>query len=64
VNCLKGYMTQDRRNSNLEEAIEANLKRVYEDVANQDVPDRFKDLLNKLRESEQTEKTEPENNDG
>ncbi|WP_292284845.1 NepR family anti-sigma factor [Marivita sp.] len=57
-------MTQDRRNSNLEEAIEANLKRVYEDVANQDVPDRFKDLLNKLRESEQTEKTEPENNDG
>lgn len=57
-------MTQDRRNSNLEEAIEANLKRVYEDVANQDVPDRFKDLLNKLRESEQTDQTESENNDG
>ncbi len=57
-------MTQDRRNSNLEEAIEANLKRVYEDVANQDVPDRFKDLLNKLRESEQTDQTESDNNDG
>jgi hypothetical protein len=57
-------MTQDRRNSNLEEAIEANLKRVYEDVANQDVPDRFKDLLNKLRESEQADQTESENNDG
>lgn len=58
-----GYMTQDRRNSNLEEAIEANLKRVYDDVANQDVPDRFKDLLNKLRESEQADQTESDNND-
>ncbi len=40
--------------SNLEQAIESNLKKVYEDIANQDVPDRFTQLLNQLREADKS----------
>lgn len=47
-------MKQDRKLSSLEQAIEANLKRVYDDVANQEVPDRFTQLLNQLREAEKS----------
>jgi hypothetical protein len=45
-------MKQDRKLTSLEHEIEANLKRVYDDVANQEVPDRFTQLLNQLREAE------------
>jgi hypothetical protein len=47
-------MKQDRKMSNLEQAIESNLKKVYEDIANQDVPDRFTQLLNQLREADKS----------
>lgn len=47
-------MKQDRKISSLEQEIEANLKRVYEDVAKQDVPDRFTELLNQLREADKS----------
>lgn len=49
---LKGYMKQDRKISSLEQEIEANLKRVYDDVAKQEVPDRFTQLLEQLRKAD------------
>ena len=51
---LKGYMKQDRKLSSLEQEIEANLKRVYEDVAKQEVPDRFTQLLEQLRKADRS----------
>ncbi|MDP4993114.1 MAG: NepR family anti-sigma factor [Marivita lacus] len=60
-NDLKGYMKQDRKLSSLEQEIEANLKRVYEDVAGQEVPDRFTQLLEQLREAD---KPSPEASNG
>lgn len=47
-------MKQDRKLSSLEQEIEANLKRVYDDVANQDVPDRFTQLLEQLRQADKS----------
>ncbi|WP_292292207.1 NepR family anti-sigma factor [Marivita sp.] len=55
-------MKQDRKITSLEQAIEANLKRVYDDVAGQEVPDRFTELLEKLREAEK--KSSSETQDG
>lgn len=34
---------------NNDDQINANLKRVYDDMLSQDVPDRFKDLLEQLK---------------
>ncbi|MEI2688089.1 MAG: NepR family anti-sigma factor [Cypionkella sp.] len=42
-------MAENDPKANLREQINENLKRVYEDVVNQEVPDRFKELLDKLR---------------
>jgi hypothetical protein len=53
-------MKQERKITSLERAIDENLKRVYDDVASQDVPDRFTELLNQLREAEKSS-TEREN---
>ncbi|MFU8862646.1 MAG: NepR family anti-sigma factor [Rhodobacterales bacterium] len=36
----------------LKKQIDENLKRVYQDVLQEDVPDRFKDLLERLRAQE------------
>ncbi len=47
-------MKQDRKPSSLEQEIETNLKRVYEDVASQEVPDRFTQLLEQLREADKS----------
>lgn len=47
-------MKQDRKLSSLEQEIEANLKRVYDDVANQGVPDRFTQLLEQLRQADKS----------
>lgn len=54
-------MKQDRKPSSLEQEIETNLKRVYEDVASQEVPDRFTQLLEQLREAD---KPSPEASNG
>lgn len=37
---------------NLQDQIEKNLKKVFDDIAQEEVPDRFKDLLAQLRASE------------
>ena len=48
--------------SKLEQQIDENLRRVYADVAQEPLPDRFTQLLNQLREKEQAT-TEPTSED-
>lgn len=42
-------MTKKTEKPNGAESIDENLRRVYEQVLNEDVPDRFKDLLDRLK---------------
>ena len=42
-------MARDKDQSSEDDVINANLKRVYDDILQQDVPDRFKDLLSQLK---------------
>lgn len=46
-------MAADPTKSPLGKQIEENLKRVYEDLLKEQVPDRFKDLLAQLKEKDQ-----------
>ena len=41
---------EDRRRAAVEKQIDENLKRVYEQDVTDDVPDRFMELLQKLKE--------------
>ncbi|SDX87467.1 NepR family anti-sigma factor [Citreimonas salinaria] len=45
-------MTQQNSSSRLQSQIDRNLKRAYDDVLNEDVPDRFHELLARLRNSD------------
>lgn len=45
-------MAQEHSKSNLERQIEENLRRVYQKTVEEDVPDRFRNLLEQLREQE------------
>ncbi|MCA0994432.1 MULTISPECIES: NepR family anti-sigma factor [Roseobacteraceae] len=42
-------MTQSRRNTKEAEVIDENLRRVYQDMLEEKVPDRFLDLIAQLR---------------
>ncbi|WBU60036.1 NepR family anti-sigma factor [Paracoccus albus] len=42
----------ERKKAALEKQIDENLKRVYQEDAKEEVPDRFLDLLKQLREQE------------
>lgn len=42
-------MAQDHKRPRGKDTIDANLKRVYEETLQEDVPDRFKDLLAQLK---------------
>ncbi len=42
-------MTRNTNTSRIEAEIDRNLRRAYDDVVNEDVPDRFTQLLNELR---------------
>ena len=42
-------MTEKRPDPKISREIDANLRKVYENVLNEEVPDRFKELLNQLR---------------
>lgn len=44
-------MKPDKRRADMDQQIDANLKRAFESMANEPVPDRFTDLLNQLRAS-------------
>ena len=43
---------EERRRDAIEKQIDENLRRVYEQEASQQIPDRFLQLLDKLREQE------------
>jgi len=42
-------MTQERPDPDISREIDENLRKVYENVLKEEVPERFKELLNKLR---------------
>ena len=43
---------EERRQAEIEKQIDENLRRVYEQETSQQIPDRFLQLLDKLREQE------------
>lgn len=43
------HMTQTQKKARLQDEIDQNLKRAYDDVLKEDVPERFTQLLDKLR---------------
>ena len=45
-------MAQERDKAGLQQQIDENLKRVYEEALVQEVPDRFAQLLAQLREKD------------
>ncbi|GFE49494.1 hypothetical protein So717_12470 [Roseobacter cerasinus] len=46
-------MTQADTNGKRESVIDENLKRVFEETLDEGVPDRFKDLLDALKQQDQ-----------
>ena len=48
-------MTKNTQNNDTSDEIDANLRRVYEKVLNEDLPDRFLDLLNRLKAEDATD---------
>ena len=47
-------MSDKQKTSNLREQIDANLKRVYGELVNEEVPDRLKALIEQLQKQENT----------
>ena len=45
-------MAQEKNVSGLKAQIDENLKRVYDEALEKDVPDRFKELIEQLRRKE------------
>lgn len=45
-------MAGQEKKSSLREQIDENLRRVYQDALNEEVPDRLKQLLEQLRQKE------------
>ncbi|GGL69210.1 hypothetical protein GCM10011392_24570 [Wenxinia marina] len=45
-------MAEQPSKSTIRRQINDNLRRVYEDALNEEIPDKFKDLLDKLRDKE------------
>ncbi len=45
-------MQRDQPRSSLERQIEENLRKVYQKTVEEEVPDRFADLLRKLKEQD------------
>jgi hemerythrin-like domain-containing protein len=50
---MYGEMASEQSKSKLKLEIDQNLKRVYDDTLKEDVPDRFKKLLEQLKQQEQ-----------
>lgn len=44
-------MAQKRKKSNVDRQIDESLKRVYDDALNEEIPDKFLELIAKLRAS-------------
>jgi len=45
-------MSRNRKRSKVDEQIDENLRRVYDDMLGEAVPDRFLDLIEQLRRTE------------
>lgn len=45
-------MAREKPKTSLDEQIEENLRKVYQRTLEEDVPDRFMDLLEKLKEQD------------
>lgn len=46
-------MTDPKDKARLKAAIDENLRKIYHSLAEEEVPDRFKDLLDQLRRKEE-----------
>jgi hypothetical protein len=51
-------MTAKRTTSEVDQQIDENLKRVYDDVLNEAVPDRFHDLIAQLKDADMARQSE------
>ncbi len=51
---MRVKMSKEPERSNLRRQIDENLKRAYEKELERDVPDRFRQLLEELRQKEAT----------
>jgi hypothetical protein len=49
---MYGQMAEDKSKAQLKQHIDQNLKRVYDDALNEELPDRFKQLLERLRQKD------------
>lgn len=49
---MYGTMTHDNVNNSAQDQIDRNLRRVYEALLNEDVPDRFVQILAALRKKD------------
>jgi hypothetical protein len=49
---LEGMLVQAGERDERERVIDENLKRVYEETLDEGIPDRFKDLLNQLKQQD------------
>lgn len=63
LNFASDHMTRENRNSRLQQEIEANLKRAYDDVLQQDIPDRFTQLLAQLQSADSKPQDEGDQHD-
>jgi Anti-sigma factor NepR len=52
---MQQEMAKEPKTSRLKDQIDENLKRVYNDMLQEEVPDRFKELLAKLKKKESGE---------
>lgn len=52
---MQQEMADQPKKSRLTDQIDENLKRVYNDMLQEEVPDRFKELLAKLKKKESGE---------
>ena len=56
---MYGGMANDSSKEKINQQIQQNLKRVYDDALHEPVPSRFEDLLAQLRQQEQAKQKEP-----
>ena len=49
---MQQQMADDQKKTRMTEQIDENLKRVYDEILKEQVPDRFKVLLAQLKEKE------------
>jgi len=53
VHFLEIHMTHETDKSRMAKEIDENLRRAFDDISNQGVPDRFVELLSALKQAEQ-----------